>query len=125
MIKEIRQGIPPIRKAIKANIMQELPKRGGLNVWVAKSRITAKIRRGSSSAGIAVKVGRNSAGGRSDLRRIDDGRVRHLTWGHRPWHSQTVNPNSITGGVTDEGTDQLHQAVLAAADKAAGVIVNG
>lgn len=126
MVKEIRQGIPPIRTSIRDNIVEELPHKGGLGVWVAKARITAKIRRAAASAGVAVRVSRTSASGkRTDLKRIDAGTVRHPTFGHKPWRAQTVNPNSITDGVTEEGRDQLEQAALAAVARAAEVIGRG
>jgi hypothetical protein len=123
MAREIRKGIPPIRKAIKVNVVEYLP--SGLGPWVNKARVTGVIKRSATSAGVTIRMGRNSdSGKRSDLKRLDSaGRIRHPTgWGdHKvgPWAAQTVRPNSISDGITQEGADQLEQAVIAAADNAA------
>lgn len=123
---DLRKLLPPIRKAIKANALATLPKRGGLNAWVAAARITLSIKTSGRSAGIKVKGGRNSEGARSDLQRIDDGRVRAPTWGHRnkgAWHTQAVAPGWFTKPAADEG--RLSEAADQALDKAFDEIRGG
>jgi hypothetical protein len=103
VIKELRVGIrqpvPTVRKAIKANAIATLPAGGGLNRWVASTRVTAQIKITSYSARVRLRGGRNSARKRSDIDAIDRGRVRHPSWGRRgpgQWHSQAVSARFFT-----------------------------
>lgn len=65
-----------------AAAMQALPKGGGLNVWVAgRLRATVLMR----SAGVRVALRRRGA----DIRALNRGRIRHPTYGHRPWVTQS------------------------------------
>lgn len=119
MSKEIRSAVPPIRVAVKKNAVGTLPSGGGLGEWVAKSRVTATIRRTGRSAGIRLKAGRNSEKKRSDIRAIDKGRVRAPLFGNRRiWHLQSVKPGFFTDAVTDEGMEAFRKAVIKAIDKA-------
>lgn len=119
MAKEIRQAVPPIRKAVKANALAYLPSGGGLNVWVAKAGVRASIRRGPRSAGVSLVSGRNSQKKRSDIRAIDRGRVRAPTYGNRKsWHLQTVKAGFFTDAVTGEGFEEFRAATIRAIDKA-------
>lgn len=91
----IRAAVAPVRKAIKAAAIATLPAGGGLNKWVSRTRFTVQIKLSGRSAGIKLKGGRNSEGGRTDLKRIDNGRVRAPTFGHKTratWHNQSVTP---------------------------------
>lgn len=92
--KEIRKPVPVVRKMIRARAIATLPRSGGLGVWVASSRISATFKASGRTAGVQLKGGRNSAGGRSDIRSIDRrGRLRHPSWGRRgrgQWHTQFV-----------------------------------
>jgi hypothetical protein len=120
MAKEIRSAVPPIRAAVRANALGQLPHRGGLGVWVARARVTARIRRSATNAGISLVGGRNSGSRRrTDLRAIDAGTVRHPTYGHGPWTPQTVTPGFFTRAVTDEGATAFRAAVVVAVDNAA------
>ena len=123
MAAGIRRGVGPVRKAIRAHEVEVLP--SGLGSWMAAGKITARIRRGADSAGVTIVQGRNSGTGkRSDLKRLDStGRVRHLTWGHKPWSPQTVVAGSFSEGASEEGMDQLLAATLDACENAAERIV--
>lgn len=90
MRKDIRQPVPAVRKSIKARALSSMPKGGGLNKWVAATRITAQVKVSSRAITVKLKGGRNSRGGRSDIKAIDRGRLRAPTWGHKPWHTQAV-----------------------------------
>lgn len=118
--KEIRRGgTKTVRPAVKASALAILPKRGGLNAWVAKSSIRIAIRRGARSAGISVVVGRNSKGGRTDSKRIDAGRVRAPAWGNRKaWHVQTVTPGYATDPLTGPVVDEFRDLAATAVDNA-------
>lgn len=124
MAREIRAAGPPIRAEIRRSALATLPKRGGLNRWVAASRVTVRVRRGASSAGVTVVGGRNSSRGRSDLKRIDAGRVRAPLWGDRRyWHLQSVRPGFFR--VSDEGVTAFRDAVVRAVDQAAAEVLRG
>lgn len=123
---EIRKPVPVVRKAIRARALATLPKGGGLNKWVAATRISAQIKLSGRSAGVRLKGGRNSTGGRSDIRSIDRGRLRAPTYGHRgrkAWHTQKVTPGFFTKPTTE--TDEWRKAALAAVDKALDTIRRG
>lgn len=97
--KGVRKGVPAVRKAIRARALNTLPHRGGLGAWVAKTKIVASIKFTSRSGSVKLKGGRNSLGSRSDIKRIDDGRVRAPSWGHKTrasWHNQSVTPGFFT-----------------------------
>ena len=126
MANEIkREGTPQIITAVKVRATEILPRSGGLGKWTARARIIGVVRRGVTTAGVSIRGSKRSGGHHHDLRRLDLGRVRHLTWGHEPWHAQVVRSGFFTDAVTDEGLDQLEHAVIVAADRAAERIVRG
>jgi hypothetical protein len=99
MSQGIRKAAPSVRSKIKRVAMESLPAAGGLNAWVAKIRISTKVRTSGRRAGVVLTGGRNSDGGRSDINAIDRGRVRAPTFGHRSknsWHTVTVQPGFFT-----------------------------
>lgn len=116
----LRQPVPEVRKAIKENAVAILPGTGGLGTWVAAAKITAAI--GSEGLTIVVRLrgGRSSATGKkSDLRRMDEGTLRHPRWGHRrrgDWFTQKVPPKWFTGPASE--TDAWRPAVVEAVDNA-------
>ena len=102
--KGIRKAVVPARKAIKSAAKETMPKRGGLNLWVSRISILAQVRLSGRRAGVKLKGGRNSLGGRSDVNAIDRGRVRAPSWGHRTkasWHTVTVPPGFFTKTAAD------------------------
>ena len=124
--KEIRKPVPAVRKAIKIRARTTLPRRGGLGVWVSNTRITAKIKLSGRAAGVQLRGGRNSQQKRSDIRRIDKGRVRAPSWGRRgkaDWHSQQVTAGFFTEPATE--VDQWRGACLKAVDDAIATIGRG
>lgn len=124
--KEIRKPIPAVRKAIKRAALDTLPHRGGLGVWVSKTKITAAIKLSGRSAGVKLKAGRNSAGGRSDMKAINRGRVRAPSWGRRTrasWHTQTVPAGYFTDTAAD--ASEWRAAAVSAVDNALQTIARG
>jgi hypothetical protein len=124
--KQIREPVPGVRKAIKRRALDTLPSGGGLNVWVSKVRINVRFKLTGRAAGVRLRGGRNSTGGRSDMRRIDDGRVRAPSWGRRSkgsWHTQTVPSGFFTDPAVE--TDEWRQACVRAVDEALDVIRHG
>lgn len=120
---EIRKPVPAIRKSIKKRALDTLPKSGGLNVWVSKVKVTARVKLSGRSAGVSLKGSRKSTKDKSDLRRLDAGRIRHPSWGRRgknDWYTQTVEAGFFTEPSTE--IDQWRNACIAAVDKALEVI---
>lgn len=121
--KGMRKPIPAVRRAIAARALEILPKRGGLNKWVAEAKVTSKVTVVGDRVNIHFKGGRDSARDRSDLNRIDMGRVRHPAWGRRSrgqWSTQSVVPEFFTKPVTEP--EQWLAAADAALDEALEVI---
>lgn len=124
MTKEIRKAGPILRAVIKKNAISFLPKRGGLNEWVASSKVRIAVRRGARSAGVNAVVGRNSAKRRTDSKAIDRGRVRAPAWGRRTsWHTQVVTPGFASKAVEDEGATEFRRLVVEAVDRAVEKVI--
>lgn len=124
--RNIRRPVPAVRKAIRARALDTLPSGGGLNAWAAGIRITVVVRTSGRAAGVKLKGGRNSQGGRSDIRALDRGRVRHPSWGRRfrgQWHNQIVPAGFVTKPATE--SSEWRQACVDAVDQAVAVIGRG
>lgn len=96
---ELRRPVPAVRARIRAAAIGTLPAGGGINVWVAQTKITASVVMRGRSAGVLMRGGRRSQGGQTDMRAIDRGRLRHPRWGHRrrgDWFTQVVTPGFFT-----------------------------
>jgi len=116
MAKEIRRVSPDMRQAIKDSAIEHLPKRGGLNRWVAAAKVRTSIRRSPRSAGITFVVSRNSIHGKTDMDAINRGRLRHPVFGNRrKWVVQAVEPGfgdkALQGPIADDFRDAAHKAI--------------
>lgn len=120
---ELKKPIPVVRKAIRARAIATLPKAGQLNDWVAAIKVTSTQETLARSVRVRLKGGRNSKGGRSDIKRLDAGRVRAPSWGRRTaasWHTVNVAPGFFTEPVTD--SDEWLKAAERALDRATEAI---
>lgn len=127
MRKGMREPVPSIRKAIRQRATSTLPSSGGLNKWVASTRITATIKVGSRRVDMKLKGGRNSSGGRSDINAIDRGRVRAPSWGRRgpgAWHTQTV-PAGFFSQPAEAEADAVLRTIDREVDRALDTIRRG
>lgn len=125
--KTIREPVPMIRKDIKARALATMPRSGGLAAWVATSKVSASIKVQSRRVGLLLKGGRNSAGGRSDIRAIDRGRVRAPSWGRTgpgDWHNQTVTDGFFTLPAAYRGPE-VERVTTIAVDRAFDTIRRG
>lgn len=87
MNAKIRAATLPVRPMVRASALQVLPKRGGLNVWVAKATTRTSVLTGAKTAGVVVRVSKRG----HDMKDIDAGQVRHPVYGNRKkWAAQTV-----------------------------------
>lgn len=126
--KELRKPVPEVRKAIRRRALVIMPQRGGLNVYVSKTTITAKVTLSGRTAGVRLtgKGRKNHKGEKTDVRRIDQGKIRHPSWGRRgagQWHTQTVAAGFFTGPAGE--VDKWRQACEHAVAQAAEVIRRG
>jgi len=125
MRKEFRQGVPPLRKRIRANAISMLPARGGFGQWVARAAVTIRFRDAGRDAGLKVRVSRKAGDGdKADLDQLDKtGRIRHPLYGNRRfWFGQQVAALFFTTAWdAAEWRDRAEQAM----DRATAKIRNG
>ncbi len=119
----LNRAVPGVRAAIREHAVATLPAAGGLGRWAAAARIGVKISYAARSAGIRLTGGRKSLTDKSDLTRLDAGRARAPSWGHRTkasWHTVAVTPGWFTEpAAADEGfRDHVDDEV----DKILGVL---
>lgn len=77
LLAGIRTAAAPAKDAVKEAARRDLPKSGGLNEYIAKSRIGVRNRLVGKSVGVRIAGTR----GESNLWRIDAGKVRHRVFG--------------------------------------------
>ncbi len=114
--RDLRKSMPSFRTDVRASALGVLPSTGGLNQWVASSRITVNFRDSGRRAGVKIKMGRNSGSGRADLDRLDRlGVIRHPLYGNRAyWFPQNVPSGFFTDvfeetdwrGIADQAFDR-------------------
>jgi hypothetical protein len=99
----------PMKDAARKGALERLPKSGGLAERVATSKFSVRTRTTGRGAGVRI-VGTSGY----DLDGIDQGVVRHPTYGHKPWKDQPVRPGWFTDAETDAAPkfrDEFDQAV--------------
>jgi hypothetical protein len=92
MTKGLNRATKPLKAAAKANAKVVLPHRGGLGRRVARTKMQTKVRTGRV-ADVRILALPSAV---ADPRRIDQGRVKHPTWGRAPWVLQDVTPGWAT-----------------------------
>lgn len=85
LYKAINKATKPLKADVRQSARTRLPRRGGLNRRVARTKLATKTATRGKNVGVAI-VGTSGY----DIGSIDRGRVRHLTFGHLPWSNQTV-----------------------------------
>lgn len=95
LFRGIQRGARPLKMEAKAAALEELPKSGGLAERVANAKFSVNVRLGARNPSIRI-TGRGQVGSVTgnvyDLNSMDRGRIRHMTYGHRPWKDQTIRP---------------------------------
>lgn len=95
MLRGIRNGVKPVAASIKEEARDTLPKGGGLNEWVAASKMSPRTRLTGKSAGVRIVT--RKAG--HDIEAINRGSVRHPVFGNRSaWSDQSVAPGFVDNG---------------------------
>ena len=109
LYRGMQRATKPMKAAGRRAALADFPQRGGLNVRIARSRMSTKTRTAGKSLGVAIVVSSPL-----DLKAIERGRVRHPVFGNRKvWVTQDVKPHVITGAfAADE--PQARREILAA-----------
>lgn len=99
LLRGINRAVRPLKQAVQDAAVRELPKRGGLNRWVADSKFGSRTR---ATAGRDARVTITTKKAGHDIRAIDRGRLRHPVFGNRTtWVNQEVKPGWFTRTVSD------------------------
>jgi PhoPQ-activated pathogenicity-related protein len=102
----------PTRLKVKASALSELPQRGGLNKWVARTP-SANTDFRDKSAGVRIQMQKKG----HDIASLNRGRLRHPVFGHRStWVQQSIAPGFFTKPIQDDA-DDLKRRISAALDK--------
>jgi hypothetical protein len=127
LMRELTKGVTkatrPVPKAIRAEARAILPKRGGLNVYVARMSIRTKKYTGGRQAGVVITGAKKKGTGKVDVRRINQGKVRHPTYGHGPWRLQQV-PRSFWTRPTNKAGPRARLEIQSAMRRVARQIAN-
>ena len=105
--KGVKEAAKPVVKAGKDAARDELPHRGGLNEYVARSRFSITATTSARSARVRLKVGRKKedGGGEVDLRALNRGKIRHPIFGTDSWVAQAIKPEVISGAFSRKAAD--------------------
>lgn len=108
---DIKVACEPVKGAIKSSALANLPHSGGLNQWVAASRVINTLIRSTYTAGVSVRVSLKG----HDIRDLDSGSIRKPVFGNR----KVWRPQEITSGFASTPLKALRPAVVAACMTAA------
>lgn len=91
---------------VRKHALTDLPHRKGLNVWVAsRARVTASTRLTGKNVGLRLRIKHRGVNGLTDLPAINDGRLRHPTFGDEPWVLQGIVPGFANRAIDEVGDD--------------------
>lgn len=105
LYRGINRAVKPLKNEVKASARSILPKKGGLNKRVAATKIATKRRVTGNVAGVRL-VGTSGY----DIGSINRGRVRHKTFGHKPWVNQMV-PKGFWSDPLNAGAPKVREEV--------------
>ena len=122
--KELYRGIQragkPLREATKASAREHLPRKGGLNELIARSRYSMKTRSGENPTVqfVAARKG-------IDMKAIERGRLRHPVFGNRKnWVTQTI-AGGFFARATQDAIPEVRKEVVKVLDDIAEKIARG
>lgn len=123
--RELYRGIAragkPLKAAVRQGALEALPKRGGLNAYVARSRTNLKPLAGRGDAVVRLTTAKKG----SDLRAINRGRLRHPVFGNRKvWVTQSVPAGWFQKSVESQH-DEVRREVVKVLDEVAEKIARG
>lgn len=121
LLRSIQKASKPLKTGAKEAALEDLPKSGGLAERVAASKWSTSTRLGVRSPSIRI-TGRGTAGVVSkqlDLNSLDRGRLRHLTYGRRPWKDQAVKVHWFSDRMELIADTTVRDDILSAVDTVA------
>lgn len=99
MRRNLRAAAKPAGRAVQDHERAVLPKRGGLNEWIAGTPVGTRITAGPRSAGVRLVQSKKGRAKPHDLAKLNDtGVVRHPTFGRRgpnDWVDQADVPKNF------------------------------
>lgn len=123
LMKASQRATRPVKQEIPASARKTLPSGGGLNDWVASTKVKTRTRTGGRNVGVEITgtVGKRMRA-TSDVRAINRGRLRHLTYGRPPWVTQRVKPGYWDDVMDGPVTQRARLEFKAAMDRIAAEI---
>jgi len=115
MAKAIRTATLPARQAVKRELLDVMPKEGGLNEFLASSSIRSAVLTGPKTAGVVIRGSKRG----HDLKTINrTGRVRHPVfrssrYPNPPWATTDV-PSGWWEHVLEPFGAGVHEALVIA-----------
>lgn len=109
--RNMRLAVKPAQPDIRASLAGGLPKSGGLAALMAKATVGARVRTAGNSVGVRVSVQH----GKSLMKTLDEGKLRHKVFGRKPWVEQSV-PEGLISKPFDRMRPLVTRGVLAAMD---------
>ncbi len=110
---------------VRKHALTDLPHRKGLNVWVAaRVKVTSQTKLTGRNVGVRLRMRHKGLNGLTDLPAINDGRLRHPTFGDDPWVLQPIVPGFAWRAV-DEVADDLVAGFRTAVDEVARKLAAG
>jgi hypothetical protein len=113
LFRAMQRSAKPLKRAARDGALQLLPHRGGLDERVAASKFSTLVRARGKGAGVRVKGASDM-----DIGAMNRGRLRHPTFGHRPWKTQTIRPGWFDDSLTIEA-DKARREIEDALDRIA------
>jgi hypothetical protein len=116
--RNLRGAVQPFEGQVKAEVSGSVPGRYAGVLGPSIKVDTSRALSGSGAGFVLVVYGKGQTQDR-DVKAVNDGTLRHKTWGHEPWHAQRVR-----GGFVDRAADKLADQVAREAQKAVDSIAD-
>jgi hypothetical protein len=115
LLRGINRSLKPVKAKVKEAALRDLPREGGLNEFVASSKIGSRTRMAGRNPAVFL-TGRKAG---HDLRSTDRGRLRHPVFGNREvWVNQQIKPGWWSETLAGEIPAIRHEVVRALDDVA-------
>jgi hypothetical protein len=112
LLRAMRLAGKPMADAARESARENLPKRGGLNTYVADDAKIAVRNRVAANRGVGVRIVATEGG--VNLTRMDKGMVRHPVYGNRAaWVSQTIADGWFTKPLNERAPVAQAEIVMA------------
>lgn len=120
LLRGINRATRPLKAAAQQSARDRLPRRGGLNEFVASSKFSTSTRTGRDPA---VRITATKAG--HDVRALDRGRLRHPLFGNRRhWFNQQVPAGWFTDAM-EAGAPVVRRSIVDVLDDVAKKVARG